>query len=305
MARAKSTKANLSGPAARRNTKFWRSRFAPSPTGQLHLGHGYSALCVWQAAGERPENFLLRIDDLDHTRCRAEFIDQIFSDLRWLGLEWAASPVRQSERLDRYAGALDALQAEGLVYPCWLTRAEISDLATAPHGPVQQAPHTRGQLSKDQQAEREARGIQPVWRLDMTAALARTGQVSWTEAHSRTASKTSTHAAEEQLSQLGDLIVGRRDLAASYHLAVVLDDADSAVELVLRGADLRPFAPLHRLLQQLLDLPETVFAHHPLVCDENGKRLAKRDDARALARYRADQPDRSALTQLMPPITVF
>ncbi len=288
----------------RKRRKYWRSRFAPSPTGQLHLGHGYSALCVWQAAGERPENFLLRIDDLDHSRCRPEFVEQIFEDLCWLGLGWQAEPIAQSARLARYAETLEALQADGLVYPCWLTRAEISEVATAPHGPVQKAPHTRGQLSADAQAEREARGIQPAWRLDMTAALARAGQLSWTEAINETG-QTKIHTAAEHLVKLGDLVLGRRDLAASYHLAVVLDDADSAVELVLRGEDLRPFAPLHRLLQQLLDLPETIFAHHPLVCDESGKRLAKRDDARALARYRADGMGPQALARLMPPITVF
>ena len=304
MASAKSTKATLSGPAAHRNTKFWRSRFAPSPTGQLHLGHGYSAFCVWQAAGERPENFLLRIDDLDHSRCRPEFVDQIIEDLRWLGLDWQAEPIAQSARLDRYAKALDALRAAGLVYPCWLTRAEISEIAGAPHGPVQKAPHTRDQLGREEQAEREKRGLEPAWRLDMAAALARAGQVSWAELAGDDGQILSQDAAD-QLDQLGDLVLGRRDLAASYHLAVVLDDADSAVELVLRGIDLRPFAPLHRLLQLLLDLPETVFAHHPLVCDESGKRLAKRDDARALARYRAEGMDRQALARLMPPVPRF
>ena len=304
MAQEEKPKYRIRKAGGNKRRNLWRSRFAPSPTGQLHLGHGYSAYCVWQAAGERPENFLLRIDDLDHSRCRPEFVEQIFADLRWLGLDWQAEPIRQSARLDRYAAALDALRAAGLVYPCWLTRSEISEVAAAPHGPIQKAPHTRGQLRADEQAEREEKGIQPAWRLDMAAAQARAGQLSWTELEGGDAKRLS-HAAADRLAQLGDLVLGRRDLAASYHLAVVLDDADSAVELVVRGADLRPFAPLHRLLQQLLDLPETVFAHHPLVCDDSGKRLAKRDDARALARYHAEGIDPQALARLMPPIPRF
>lgn len=291
-----------------------RTRFAPSPTGPLHLGHGYSALCVWQAAGRNPDNFLLRIDDLDHNRCRPEFVQPIIDDLHWLGIGWTEAPVYQQPRQPRYGAALDQLRAADLVYPCWLTRAELNSLLSAPHGQDHPVPPRRQLLasqspppvkqSGQEQSGQEQSGQAPAWRLDMEAALNRAGPVIWQELRAGQDGWQS-HDGTDQLRQLGDIVLGRRDLAGSYHLSVVLDDADSAVELVMRGQDLRDFAPLHRLLQKLLGLAETRFAHHLLVCDETGKRLAKRDQARALAGYRADGLTPAGLAGMMPPLPDF
>jgi len=271
-----------------------RTRFAPSPTGELHLGHAYSALTVWRAAGRAANRFCLRIDDLDHTRCQAEYSRQICDDLRWLGLSWAEAPLIQSARMDRYATALAALCADSLVYPCYLTRRELSSVLSAPqdgssHSP---APSTRGHLSAAEQADRAAKGQIPAWRLDSRKALAGTGPLAWTSHDG------SRHKVEAE--QIGDVILGRRDIAASYHLSVVLDDADSQIGLVVRGEDLTASTPVHRLLQALLGLPVPVYLHHPLVRDETGRRLAKRDQDRSLRTYREAGLSPQDVIALMP-----
>ena len=252
-----------------------RTRFAPSPTGELHLGHAYSALTAWQAAGQSENFFCLRIDDLDHTRCHQIYNQRIKDDLKWLGIRWAEPPLIQSQRLQRYAEALDKLKADKLVYPCYLTRRELSSLLSAPQDGAEQAPapSTRGLLSLAEHKQRKTDGHTAAWRLDCEAALARTGPLIWQD-HAGIAH---TVDKEQMLAYSGDAVLGRRDIAASYHLSVVLDDADSHAELVVRGADLEASTPLHRLLQALLDLPSPVYLHHPLVYDKNGKRLAKRD----------------------------
>ena len=271
-----------------------RTRFAPSPTGELHLGHAYSALTVWRAAGCSAHRFCLRIDDLDHTRCRPDFTRQMIDDLHWLGLSWAEAPLVQSARLDRYAAALDRLSAEALVYPCYLTRREVSSLLTAPQEGDSPAPEpsTKGLLSEDEQAQRAAEGQSPAWRLDSRKALARTGRLDWTS-HDGT-----RHSVDDE--QIGDVVLGRRDIAASYHLSVVLDDADSQIELVVRGEDLAASTPVHRLLQALLGLPAPVYMHHPLVRDEAGRRLAKRDQDRSLKAYRDAGLSPEDVIALMP-----
>ncbi len=261
-----------------------RTRFAPSPTGELHLGHAYSALTAWKAAGQSEKLFCLRIDDLDHTRCRPAYTKQIEDDLRWLGLRWAEAPLIQSLRLQRYAEALEKLKADKLVYPCYLTRRELSSLLSAPHDGAEQAPapNTRGLLSQAEHHQREVSGHVAAWRLDCEAALSRTGTLIWQDL-AGTSHKVDK---EQMLIESGDVVLGRRDIAASYHLSVVLDDADGLVELVVRGEDLESSTPLHRLLQELLDLPSPVYLHHPLVCSKNGKRLAKRDHDTSLTALR-------------------
>ena len=217
-------------------TRPMRTRFAPSPTGELHLGHAYSALTAWKATGQSAELFCLRIDDLDHTRCRPAYTKQIKDDLSWLGLQWAETPLVQSKRLQRYAEALEKLKADKLLYPCYLTRREVNSLLSAPHDSSEQAPapSTRGLLSQAEQHQREINGHMAAWRLDCKAALARTGTLIWQDY-----AGTSHQVEIEQIpADRGDVVLGRRDIAASYHLSVVLDDADSQVELVVRGADL-------------------------------------------------------------------
>lgn len=259
------------------------SRFAPSPSGRLHLGHAYSAVLGRRAANR----WLLRIEDLDPGRCRPEFVDGILEDLDWLGLAIDGAPLVQSRRTGLYAEALERLRAAGLVYPCFCTRADIAASLTAPHGDAGAAyPGTCRGLPDD----RERRETTPhSWRLDSARALAEAGLPSWREQDGATF--------QSRPADFGDAILARKDAPASYHLACVVDDADSGVDLVVRGADLRPSTPVQRLLQTLLGLPEPTYLHHPLVLHADGRRLAKRDQAPTLAAMRAAGTDGKRLAE--------
>jgi len=248
------------------------TRFAPSPSGRLHLGHAYSA-AIGRAADDR---FRLRIEDLDQTRCKPEFVDGIFEDLRWLGITWDEPVLVQSERTAHYRAALDDLRSRGLAYACFCTRADIAQSLTAPHGDAATSyPGTCRHLPDDP----ARRATTPhSWRLNSAAALGLIGLLSWTEIDGR---RFSAAAAD-----IGDAILARKDAPASYHLSCVVDDAASGVTMVVRGADLRPSTPIQRLLQQLLGLPEPIYLHHPLVTHLDGRRLAKRDLAPTLAAMR-------------------
>ena len=252
------------------------SRFAPSPSGRLHLGHAFSAAVGHDAARQTGGAFRLRIEDLDPGRCRAGFVDGIFEDLRWLGLAWDGEVIVQSERTRLYAEAMDRLRAMGLAYACFCTRADIAASLTAPHGDAGAAyPGTcRGQ--PDDPARRAS--APHSWRLDSQKALAVAGLPRWTE---RDGTRFDAKA-----SDFGDAILARKDAPSSYHLACVVDDAASGVDLVVRGADLRLSTPVQRLLQVLLGLPEPQYQHHPLVLHADGRRLAKRDLAPTLAAMR-------------------
>ena len=257
------------------------TRFAPSPSGRLHLGHAYSA-AIGRARGDR---FVVRIEDLDPGRCRPEFVAGIFEDLDWLGIGVDGPSLVQSGRTALYSEALQRLKAEGLVYPCFCTRADIAASLTAPHGDAGSAyPGTCRDLGDD--PERRATTLHS-YRLDSAAALARAGLPSWTEADGSTFQATEA--------DLGDAILARKDAPSSYHLACVIDDAASGVTLVVRGEDLRPSTPVQRLLQNLLGLPEPTYLHHPLVTHDDGRRLAKRDLAPTLAAMRAEGFDGPAL----------
>jgi len=258
------------------------TRFAPSPTGRLHIGHGWSALLAHDFARENGGAFLLRIEDTDVTRCRQAFSQGIYEDLRWLGIAWDGLMV-QSQRFPAYDAALEQLKASGLVYPCFCTRGDIArELAAslhAPHGadgPLY--PGTCRGLSAEECAARIARGDPHSWRLDMSAALARTGPLVW---HDETAGEIAVdpHA-------LGDLIIKGRDRPASYHLAVVVDDAAQGVTHVVRGRDVFASTHAHRMLQALLGLPVPLYRHHRLIVDAAGKRLAKRAAGLSLAELR-------------------
>ncbi|HZB70016.1 MAG TPA: tRNA glutamyl-Q(34) synthetase GluQRS [Sphingomicrobium sp.] len=252
------------------------TRFAPSPSGRLHLGHAYSAAIGHARAHGSGGPFLLRIEDLDATRSRPEFVAGIEEDLRWLGLEWDGEPLVQSQRTQHYAAALEQLKERGLVYPCFCTRADIAASLTAPHGDAGSSyPGTCRGLPDDP----ERRASTPhSWRLDCGKALAIAGMPGWSEQGGR------RFTADP--GDIGDAILARKDAPASYHLACVTDDCASGVTLVVRGADLRPSTPIQRLLQELLGLPEPVYLHHPLVTHADGRRLAKRDLAPTLAAMR-------------------
>jgi glutamyl-Q tRNA(Asp) synthetase len=252
------------------------TRFAPSPTGRLHLGHAYSALLGHGRARDRGGEFRLRIEDLDQTRSRPEFVESIYEDLRWLGLAWDEPVFVQSLRTSAYEAALDELKSRGLAYACFCTRADIAQSLTAPHGDAATSyPGTCRALPDDP----ERRATTPhCWRLDSARALAIARLPSWTEAHGERFTATAE--------QIGDAILARKDAPASYHLSCVVDDAASGVTAVVRGADLRPSTPIQRLLQQLLAFPEPIYLHHPLVAHADGRRLAKRDLAPTLAAIR-------------------
>ncbi|MSO71307.1 MAG: tRNA glutamyl-Q(34) synthetase GluQRS [Alphaproteobacteria bacterium] len=270
------------------------TRFAPSPTGRLHLGHAYAAWSAAEAAGAAGR-FLLRIEDIDASRCRPEFEAAILEDLAWLGLKWQQSLRRQSEHLAEYAGALGSLRALDLLYPCFCTRREIQDeiarAPSAPHGPDGPAyPGRCRVLAPVERAARIAAGEAYALRLDLAAALRRVGALRWHD-HDR-----GWQDARPEV--FGDIVLARKDSPASYHLAVVVDDAAQGVTLVTRGADLFPATHLHRLLQALLGLPVPEWRHHRLVADAQGKRLAKRDGATTLATLRAAGHSPDALRAL-------
>ncbi|NRA28653.1 MAG: tRNA glutamyl-Q(34) synthetase GluQRS [Parvularculaceae bacterium] len=258
------------------------TRFAPSPTGLLHKGHAYSALLNHDLARASGGRFLLRIEDTDQGRCRPEFVQAIFEDLAWLGIAWDAEPWNQSERFDVYREALETLRAKGLLYRCFKTRSELRALANAPHGPSPAPPATAPLPAAEEEALL-AEGKPFAWRLDAGEVRRQlAGQsLTWTEINEDT---SVTHAVD--LSQLDDEVLARKDFPGSYHLASVVDDAAQGVTLVYRGEDLRGAAPLHRVLQRLLDLPEPDYRHHPLITDETGRRLAKRDLAATLRSLR-------------------
>jgi len=262
------------------------SRFAPSPTGRLHLGHAYSALLAHDYARERGGTFLLRIEDIDPGRARPEHVEGIFEDLRWLGLAWDGEVLFQSRRLHLYAEALDRLKAQGLVYPCFCTRsaiaAEIAASASAPHGP--DGPLYPGTCRRLPEAERTRRAASEphAWRLDVAKASALAGPLYWHDGDTEV-------LAEPQAA--GDVILARKDAPTSYHLAVTVDDAAQRVTDVVRGRDLYPATDIHRLLQSLLAFPTPHYHHHPLLLDAEGRRLAKRTGAPALAELRAGGAD--------------
>lgn len=259
------------------------TRFAPSPTGLLHLGHAYSALKAHDFARSADGRFLLRFEDIDMGRIRDEYYARIEDDLRWLGIEWDETPLRQSDRFAAYQTALDSLKAAGLVYPCFCTRkeiaAEIAASASAPQGP--DGPLYPGTCRALGAAERRRRlADEPhAWRIDVTHAAAQAGTLFWDDAMAgRMEAVPHIH---------GDVVLARKDVPTSYHLAVTIDDAEQGITDIVRGEDLFAATHIHRLLQHLLDLPVPRYHHHRLISDENGKRLAKRDDARSLAALRA------------------
>ena len=260
------------------------TRFAPSPTGWLHLGHAYAALFAQTAAGQGGR-FLIRLEDIDGTRARPEYEEAIFEDLAWLGLKWETPVRRQSDHFDDYRAALTKLEALGVLYPCFCTRREIQDeiarAGNAPQGP--DGPLYPGTCRRREVAERNERiaaGEAYALRLDVSKAMRLViHELTWTDRE--------RGRFKAQPDVFGDVVLARKDTPASYHLAVVVDDALQGITLVTRGEDLLEATHPHRLWQELLGLPVPEWHHHRLITDEAGKRLAKRDDARSLRSLRA------------------
>lgn len=275
------------------------TRFAPSPTGSLHLGHAFAALCAYEAAQAAGGRFLLRIEDIDTTRCKAKYETAIYDDLAWLGIEWERPVRRQSEHLGDYRCALDRLIEAALVYRCFRTRKEVmAEIASAPHTPPEGPEGTvfTGEpLPPSEERQRIDSGEPFAWRLSITACRERIGTgfegLEWyEEALDQPYAQRRVGASP---AAFGDVVIARKDAGTSYHLASVHDDALQGVTHVIRGVDLRPAAALHRLLQAVLDYPQPVYRHHGLLTGPDGRRYAKRDQSVTLrslreAGYRPD-----------------
>jgi glutamyl-Q tRNA(Asp) synthetase len=266
------------------------TRFAPSPTGRLHLGHAFAALQAYDAARAEEGRFLLRIEDIDQTRVRPEFEAGIYEDLTWLGLRWEAPVLRQSERLAAYKVALESLGARGLIYRCFKTRQEVLDeIGRAPHGPEVYGGVYRGEaLDEGEEARRLARGEPFAWRLSLTRARDALGgfdDLAFLEEGQGPDGERGWIQADPE--RAGDVILARKDVGVAYHLAVVVDDAHQGVTHVIRGHDLFAAAHIQRLLQALLGLPTPAYRHHRLLMGADGKRLAKRNGGETLSDLRA------------------
>ena len=260
------------------------TRFAPSPTGHLHLGSVYSALFAWRMARDGGGRFLVRIEDIDQTRCKPEFAARMLDDLAWLGLDWDGDVRYQSAHFDDYRAALQRLRDMGLLYPCFCTRrqiaVEIEAAGGAPHGPDGPLyPGTCRGLSQREADQRIAAGETPAWRLDMTAAFADAGALTFRD---RGLGEIVCDPA-----RFGDVVLARKDSPTSYHLAVTVDDGLQGVTCVTRGEDLLAATDIHRVLQALLGLPQPEYWHHPLLLGEDGKRFAKRDRSVSVPDLRA------------------
>ncbi|AEG47748.1 Glutamyl/glutaminyl-tRNA synthetase, class Ic, catalytic domain protein [Sphingobium chlorophenolicum L-1] len=268
------------------------TRFAPSPTGRLHVGHAWSALLAMDMAHARGGAFRLRIEDIDGTRSRPEHVAGIVEDLRWLGIAWDGDIVFQSARLDHYEAALQRLEAMGLLYPCFCTRADIMASSAAPHGPEGPVyPGTCRGLGDGERSRRIAAGEPHAWRIDMAQAAERAGPLRWDALPFPAEDGARAQPVQARPLLAGDVVLARKDAPASYHLSCTLDDAAMGVTHVLRGDDLRGATDIHRLIQALLGLPSPAYIHHPLLLGADGRRLAKRDGSIALADLRAEGAD--------------
>ncbi len=265
------------------------TRFAPSPTGGLHVGHAYSALTAWRMCQQQGGRFLLRMEDIDVARCREEYVEDIYADLAWLDIKWEM-PVRcQSEHFEDYQQALDRLKAMGFVYPCFCTRAEIKAEITrspsAPHGPDGALyPGTCRHLGADKAASKAADGFAHAWRINVGAAQ------EYLQSDGRWPLVWHDELKGDQIAEpasLGDVVLARKDTPTSYHLAVTVDDNLQGISHVIRGEDLFHATHIHRLLQALLDLRVPKYHHHALLLDEMGKRFAKRDKALTIKAIRS------------------
>lgn len=269
------------------------TRFAPSPTGYLHLGHAYSALVAERAAQASGGRFLLRIEDIDLSRCKPEFEAAIYEDLQWLGLRWEQPVRRQSDHFPDYTAALERLRARGVIYPCFCTRqeiaAEVAASGAAPHGPDGPLyPGTCRTLAPEVAAQRISAGATYALRLDVARGLSLTSGMRLTFIEDGQGPAGEHGEIEAQPMQLGDVVLARKETPTSYHLSVVHDDALQGITLITRGQDLFHATHIHRLLQALLDLPTPRYAHHALLTDESGRRFAKRDRSLTLRQMRED-----------------
>lgn len=268
---------------------MFATRFAPSPTGRLHRGHAFSALTAWTAAHAAGGRFVLRIEDIDPTRCKPEFETAIYEDLAWLGLDWETPVRRQSEHLADYAAVVDALNARGLLYRCFRTRKEILDaIGDAPHGPaeaVRPGPHP-----PEEEARLLAEGRPYAWRLSLDRAREALGETAWNAlsfVEEGVGPNGETGQVRARPETAGDVVLARKDAGTAYHLAVTHDDALQGISHVIRGLDLFEATHIQRLIQALMGWPAPTYRHHRLLTGPDGRRYAKRDQSVTLAELRA------------------
>lgn len=275
-------------PGQARDANGLTTRFAPSPTGSLHLGHAFAALTAQRIARDSGGRFLLRIEDIDRARCRSVWEQAILDDLDWLGIPPDAPPIRQSDRMNIYLETLDTMWNSGLLYPCFCNRRDILSALDAPQEGVPSGPDGPVYPGTCRHRPRpKQRPVDAALRLDMRAALTGLGPLTFTETAHPDHHGQNIITAVQLIDETGDIVLARRDMGTSYHLSVVIDDAAQGITMVTRGADLFDATRIHVLLQTLLGLSTPHYHHHRLIRDDLGKRLAKRDDARALATYRA------------------
>lgn len=275
------------------------TRFAPSPTGLIHLGHVYAAMVARGLAHRLSGEFLLRFEDIDHTRVRPEYYDACREDLEFLGLSPNRETEAQLNRLSAYQGALNRLRALGVLYPCFCTRkqiqAELSRITSAPHGP--DGPHYPGtcrSIREEEIQSRLAEGETPAWRLHAERSAQMVGELEFEDL------RLGRHQVDPLLH--GDMILSRKDIGTSYHIAVTIDDARDQITHVTRGEDLLPATHIHRVLQHLLELPKPLYLHHPLVVGADGKRLAKRDQPTSIRELRAEGMTPREILEMLPAI---
>ena len=268
---------------------MFATRFAPSPTGRLHRGHAFSALTAWTAARAAGGRFVLRIEDIDPTRCKPEFENAIYEDLAWLGLDWETPVRRQSEHLTDYAAVIDALNARGLLYRCFRTRKDILDaIGDAPHGPaeaVRPGPH-----ASEEEARLLAEGRPYAWRLSLDRAREALGDDAWNAlsiVEEGEGPDGETGLVRARPETAGDVVLARKDAGTAYHLAVAHDDALQGISHVIRGLDLFEATHIQRLIQTLMGWPAPIYRHHRLLTGPDGRRYAKRDQSVTLAELRA------------------
>ena len=268
---------------------MFATRFAPSPTGRLHKGHAFSALTAWTAAREANGRFILRIEDIDPTRCKPEHEAAIYEDLAWLGLDWETPVRRQSEHLADYDAVIEALKARGLLYRCFRTRKEILDaIGDAPHGPteaVRPGPH-----APDDEARLLAEGRPYAWRLSLDRAHEALGDAAWNSlsfVEEGEGPDDETGLIRARPETAGDVVLARKDAGTAYHLAVTHDDALQGISHVIRGLDLFEATHIQRLIQTLMGWPAPIYRHHRLLTGPDGRRYAKRDQSVTLAELRA------------------
>ena len=270
-----------------------RTRFAPSPTGPLHLGHAYSAIIAHDFAKANGGEFIVRIEDLDQSRVRKKWDSQIFEDLEWLGLSWARPIMRQSERAEAYSNALDTLYYSRVIYPCYCTRRDISESIAAPQGGSQILRGPDGIIYPGtcrHKTRTKTRPKDQALRLDVASAMITNdlNELKFIEILAQGHTETiNINKNSNLIDIIGDIVIMRRDMAPAYHLAVVIDDMEQNITHVVRGEDLRPATSIHVVLQRLLGLTTPFYVHHPLINDENGKRLAKRNDAKSISTLRS------------------